>query len=362
MLPTVQRGRRRRRGAATSATPSSARSACVGKDGKAVGTSGAPTIGVNWHRRGTGSTGSDRRRPARRADRDRGRDRRPDWPSSARLTGRRHRHACSRRPGSSRRQGRRRWSSSRTASTASAASRHVFFTTRAAQQLLHVNGYSDLVVAAKDGVSQRPAAHAHRGRAAQRHRGDHRHAAGRRAGQRHPEGPRLPQHVPAGLRGDRAVRRHVHHLQHVLDAGRAADQRELALLRALGACRRQVTRVGAAGGGRGRPDRRRPSASAPGVGAGDRAAGAVRRVRRSGCRRPALVIEPRTVIVGVRGRHRRHRGGGAHAGPAGRRRIAAGGGACGTTSATADRRWSADRSPGRRSWRCAGAVAHDLSA
>src|SRR4029079_15885280 len=31
---------------------------------------------------------------------------------------------------------------------------YVFFTTESAQRLLHVNGYSDLVVAAKDGVSQ----------------------------------------------------------------------------------------------------------------------------------------------------------------------------------------------------------------
>ena len=47
--------------------------------------------------------------------------------------------------------------------------------------------------------------------------GDHQGEPGR-----DPQAARLPQHRARGLRGDRAHRRRVHHLQHVLDRGRAA--------------------------------------------------------------------------------------------------------------------------------------------
>ena len=53
------------------------------------------------------------------------------------------------------------------------------------------------------------------------------------------QGAVVLQHLPAGLRRRRAVRRRVHHLQHVLDHGRAAHQGD-GLLRAIGASRRQV--------------------------------------------------------------------------------------------------------------------------
>ena len=44
-------------------------------------------------------------------------------------------------------------------------------------------------------------------------------------GERHPERPQLPQHAAARVRRDRALRRRLHHLQHLLDHGRAAHDR-----------------------------------------------------------------------------------------------------------------------------------------
>ena len=92
--------------------------------------------------------------------------------------------------------------------------------------------------------------------------------------------------VPARLRRGRAVRRRLPHLQHVHDARRAA-QRELALLRALGASRRQVTRSRArrVAGRRQRRLRARPRRSASGWRLGLRGAG--QQLRRHAAQRAA---------------------------------------------------------------------------
>ena len=102
---------------------------------------------------------------------------------------------------------------------------YVYFTTEAAQKLLHVNGYSDVVVAGRTTGSRRPSCATGSLPRCPAAGSRHRHPAGRRAGQRRAEGHRLPQHVPARVRVGGAVRRGVHHLQHVLDPGRAADPR-----------------------------------------------------------------------------------------------------------------------------------------
>ena len=159
---------------------------------------------------------------------------------------------------------------------------YVLFTTPVAQQVLKVDGYSDLLVAARGRGRPAGAARPGRGRDPGRHRGDHRQPARGRAGQRHPGGPRLPEHLPAGLRRGRAVRRRLHHLQHVLDPGRAAHPGAGADARArreqgpgdpLGADRGRGRRRPGVRDRAGRRDRRRT-----------RPAGAVRRLRR----RPAV--------------------------------------------------------------------------
>ena len=55
--------------------------------------------------------------------------------------------------------------------------------------------------------------------------GGHRGRGARAVDREHPHGPRVHHDVPAGLRGDLAVRRRLHHRQHVLHVGPAADAR-----------------------------------------------------------------------------------------------------------------------------------------
>ncbi len=112
-------------------------------------------------------------------------------------------------------------------------------------------------------------------------RGHHRRGGGRGAGERCQGGPRLLQHLPAGLRADRAVRRRLHHLQHVLDAGGAAHPRA----RPDADARRQP-RPGPAGRAA-RGGRRRPAQLDHRAGCRcrrrARAQGAVRRLRGRSC-------------------------------------------------------------------------------
>ena len=92
-------------------------------------------------------------------------------------------------------------------------------------------------------------------------------AAGRRRPVRvDPEQPQLPQHAAARVRRHRAVRGRVHHLQHVLDHGRAAHEGVRAAAHD-GCLARPGPALGAAGGADRRPDRVDPrhccSASSP---------------------------------------------------------------------------------------------------
>ena len=141
-------------------------------------------------------------------------------------------------------------------------------------------------------------------------------AAGRRAGQRHPGGPGFINMFLLVFAGGRAVRRHVHHPQHVLDPGRPAHPRARA---AAGAGRQPAPGhpVGAARGARRRPHRRprrarRRHRLALGLQALFGAFGV--ELRR---RRPVVAAAHRARCL--RGRHRRHRGRRLPAGPAGGR-------------------------------------------
>ena len=134
-------------------------------------------------------------------------------------------------------------------------------------------------------------------------RGAHRQGAGRRAGQQR-EGPaRVPQHLLAGVRVHRAVRRLVHHLQHLL------DHRRPTLTRAGAAARARC--VGEAGHAIGRGGGVRRGAAV--VGARARA----RRARRHRAAEPARGVRVRASERsaghprpdrhrGAGGRHRRH--------------------------------------------------------
>ena len=95
-----------------------------------------------------------------------------------------------------------------------------------AQKLSGKKGfYDEILVSAKSGVAPARAAQPDPAdRAAERQR-PHRPAAGRPELQGHPRQPRLPAHGAARVRRHLAVRRRVHHLQHVLDHRRAAHAR-----------------------------------------------------------------------------------------------------------------------------------------
>ena len=155
-----------------------------------------------------------------------------------------------------------------------------------------------------DGLSRAaaggPARARRRGRRRAR-RGDHRRRDARRGHRERADAPRLHHDVPAGLRGDLAVRRRVHHRQHVLHVGAPADARVRAAAGGRGVAAAGVHLDRAAGRDR-RGDRQRRSASLGGLGlvvvlrvvlgrarhAADRA-GAARRVhdRGLGARRDA---------------------------------------------------------------------------
>ena len=302
----------------------------VGSDGKLIGGLGPPSIGGNW----TNAPVARRRRP-------RGRRRRGAAGPA--------RGACStsappRRPAT------RSATRSRCCCPAGTAQFEAelvgilgypeggslngatltLFDTPSAQELF-LDGedvYNDVWVTAEDGVSQEELRDAVAPGAAQRRRGRDRRRGGRRRGRRAARGDRLHHHVPAGLRRHRPGRRRVHHRQHVLDPGRAAQPRARAAARP----RRLAAAgdlVGAARGVRARAARLhdRPRA---------------RRAAGDGAARPVRPVRPRPVraAAGVRAAHRRrvvrrgrarHHGGGVLPGPPGRP-DRAGAGAAATTS------------------------------
>ena len=196
------------------------------------------------------------------------------------------------------------------------------FTTESAQKLLHVNGYSDLVVAANDGVSQDQLRT--------------RIAAALPSGTEAITGTQLADEQASDIQEGlgflntfllvfAAVALFVgafiiFNTFSILVAQRT---RELALMRALGASKGQVTRsvlleAVVVGG----------IASAIGLGAGVGVAIGLQALFGAfgaGLPSASPVIELRTVIARVRGRHRHHRGGGADAGAAGGEGAAGGG-------------------------------------
>ena len=99
----------------------------------------------------------------------------------------------------------------------------VFFDTATAQKVLNLEGkFTEITVAADDGVSQselRKRVAAVLPDKTQAITGD---ALAKEQSSDVKKGTRLLQHLPAHLRADRAVRRRVHHLQHVLDVGGSA--------------------------------------------------------------------------------------------------------------------------------------------
>ena len=114
-------------------------------------------------------------------------------------------------------------SAASTASPALDAGRHLDATAQRA--LRRRPGTFDAIVVAADGVDATALADRHRPTVPPgRRRGDHRRPGHRRAEQAEfSRGPELLQHLPAGLRLHRPVRRHLHHLQHLLHRRRPAD-------------------------------------------------------------------------------------------------------------------------------------------
>ena len=137
-----------------------------------------------------------------------------------------------------------------------------------AQRMLGKAGFDQIEVAAKPGVT--PEQLRDQSRAALPRDGQraHRPGGGAQAVRRHQGRPELPDDRAAGVRRHLAVRRRVHHLQHLLDHGHAADARVRAAADA-----RRLARPGDALGRRRGPD--------------DRPARVVRRPRCSAWRWPA---------------------------------------------------------------------------
>ena len=107
-----------------------------------------------------------------------------------------------------------------------AGNRTVLFSAATADRLLGGDGRVDgIALLADDGVGPGPAGQAGRGRAARGGPGHHRDGAGRGERQAHQRGRHVLLAVHDGLRGRRAAGGCVHHQQHVLDPGRAADPR-----------------------------------------------------------------------------------------------------------------------------------------
>ncbi len=172
-------------------------------------------------------------------------------------------------------------------------------------------------VAGGDGVSQDELAERGRRRAAARHRGHHRRRVHRREPGRLPEAHRHLQHVPAGLRPDRALRRLVHHLQHVLGHRRPAhpgagpapgDRRPPAPGAGLGAAR----------GARRRASWPRPSGWCAGIGLAMGLNALLRNIGFAGPETP-LVVPASAVVVVAGGGHPHHPGCGRLPRPEGRR-------------------------------------------
>ena len=189
----------------------------------------------------------------------------------------------------------------------------VFFDTATAQQVLNLQGkFTEITVAADSGVSDTVLRDRVRAVLPPQTEAITGAGAGRRTGQRRQEGARLLQHLPADVRAHRALRRRVHHLQHLLDAGRAAHPGA----RADAHARRQPRPGEARGAARGRrrrpaqlgdrPDRRRRGRP--------RSQGTVRRLRRAAARRSDDRRRAHRDRVVPR-RHPGDRGGGVHAGP-----------------------------------------------
>ena len=193
----------------------------VGSDGKAVGTGGAPTFGASWSDdqdlspyRLVDGQGTDvvRRGRGRPADGQQA-------PHQGRRPG--PRPACpglgSAPPSPA--------SSGSAAAEVSPGPRWSPSTRRPAQQTLIRRQGRLHRISVKADVRRRR--HDSAPTASARPWTQDRQGADRQAGRcrervRHPAGPEVHQHLPAGVRGHRAVRRDVHHPDHVLDAGRAA--------------------------------------------------------------------------------------------------------------------------------------------
>ena len=122
-------------------------------------------------------------------------------------------------------------------------------------------------------------------------------AAETRGGDQRPD-RRLPDPGAAGVRRRRAARRRVHHLQHVLDHGRAADAR----VRAAAGARRDPPPVLGAVAAEALVDRRRPPRVARALrsaSASPKALGALFDAAGMGIPRGGMELAPRTIVVAL---------------------------------------------------------------